>query len=207
LILDYAPRDTRNIAMLGDVLGVDAKRSAYIKEDVDEGEVAAGFTFDGETHWMEGNPMEIVSRALDYLDLTPWRWQQPQGKHGPMILGLGKHPEDNIDRTLVITPPAEVVKAYLVAKGEADRWARSWEVKAGTFDEVSEWAAEYAERRGAAVLASKQRRWMANPPTEGQITFARRLGVWKDEMTRGQCADAITAKLALDAVRRGGVRL
>lgn len=206
LILDYAPKDVRNIAMLGDVLGVDAKKSAYVKDAAEEGEVIAGMTFDGATHWLEGNPMEIVSRALDYLHETPWHWLQPQGKHGAMVLGLGKA-DDGIDRSLVLTPPAEVVKAYLVAKGEEERWHKAWEVQSGTFEEVSEWAAGYAQKRGTKVLAGKSRHWGRNEPSEGQIKYARTLGVYDASLNRGDLADAITAKLAINAVKRLGVNL
>lgn len=206
LVLDYCPVDARNIAMLGDVLGIDAKKSAYIREEAKEGEVLGGFTFDGETHWMEGNPMEIVSRALDYLDITPWRWLQPQGKHGAMVLGLGKA-DDGIDRMLVLTPPADEVNAFLVAKREEERWHKAWKVKTGSFEEVSEWAAGYAEQRATKVLAGKKRHWASAEPSEGQIKYAQRFGVWSDGMKRGECADAITGKLAIDAVRRMGVRI
>jgi hypothetical protein len=52
------------------------------------------------------------------------------------------------------------------------------------------------------VLARKERRWRALQPSDGQLKFARQLGVWQAGMMRGDCADAITAKLALDAVSR-----
>jgi superfamily II DNA or RNA helicase len=206
LILDYAPKETRNIAMLGDVLGVDAEKSAYVKEQAEEGEIIAGLTFDGATHWLEGNPMAIVSRALDYLHETPWRWLQPHGKHGAMVLGLGKA-DDGVDRSLVLTPPGEVVKAFLVAKREEERWHKAWEVKSGSFEEVSEWAAIYAEQRGTPVLARKKSPWQRNEPSDGQVKYAMNLGVYRAGMTRGECADAITAKLALNAVKRLGVNL
>ena len=73
---------------------------------------------------------------------------------------------------------------------------------AGSFEECSEWANEYADKRGNAVLARKQAGWRNQLASDGQITFARRLGVWRDGMSKGDCADAITSKLALDAVNR-----
>ena len=201
LILDYAPVDSRNIAMMGDVLGVEAKKEAYIEKKEEAGEVVAGFTFDGNVKWLQGNPMEIVSRRLDYLSASPWRWAQPQGRTGPMVLGLGKG-DDEIERSLVISQPAEQMRVWLVAKRPDDRWPQAYEVMTGTFEQCSEWANEYADKRGNSVLARKQAGWRNQSASDGQITFARRLGVWQDGMSKGDCADAITSKLALDAVNR-----
>jgi superfamily II DNA or RNA helicase len=208
LILDYVPKETRNIAMMGDVLGVEARKDVYVKDadEVEEGDVVAGFTFDGELKWLEGNPMELVSRTLDYLSLTPWKWQQPHGKHGAMVLGLGRG-EDGVDRTLVISKPDETVTCWLVARREGERWHRAYEVRKGTFEDVSEWANEYAYNRGSKAIAGKQRSWASNAPSDGQVNYASALGVWREGMTRGECADAITTKVALDAVKRLGVRL
>jgi superfamily II DNA or RNA helicase len=201
LILDYAPADARNVTMLGDVLGVDARKESYIEETEEEGFVIAGFTFDGDFRWMNGNPMEIVSRQLDYLKMSPWRWSRPSGKGGPMVLGLGPG-EDGIDRSLVISEPGQTMHVWLVAKREDERWHNAYHVKSGDFDAVSEWANDYAEQRGNTVLARKQQRWRNGAPSDGQIKYARRLGVWQPGMTKGDCADAITARLALNAVQR-----
>jgi len=201
LILDYAPVDSRNIAMLGDVLGVEAQRAAYVKESEEPGEVIAGFTFAGETKWLAGNPMEIVSRTLDYLNLSPWRWSAPDGKAGPIVLGLGVG-DDGTDRTIVISKPADVMQVWLVAKRDGERWHVAYPVASGTFEECSEWATDYADKRGNAILARKQASWRSAPPSDGQINFARRLGVLRDGMTKGEVAEAITCKLALDAVAR-----
>src|SRR5690606_35983407 len=143
---------------LGDVLGVEAKKEAYIERKKEPGEVVGGFTFDGNVRWLTGNPMEIVSRQLDYLNTTPWRWSRPDGKTGPMVLGLGPG-EDGTDRTLVISRPAEQMDVWLVAKRENERWHRAYHVMAGTFEECSEWANTYADERGNAVLARKQVAW------------------------------------------------
>lgn len=201
LILDYAPVDSRNIAMLGDVLGVEAQRAAYVKESDEPGEVIAGFTFDGETKWLAGNPMEIVSRTLDYLNLSPWRWSAPEGKAGPIVLGLGVG-DDGTDRTIVISKPADKMQVWLVAKRDGERWHVAYPVASGTFEECSEWATDYADKRGNSILARKQASWRSSPPSDGQINYARRLGVLRDGMTKGDVAEAITCKLALDAVAR-----
>ncbi len=203
LILDYAPLDARNITMLGDVLGIDAKKEAYVSEDTEEGAVIAGFTFDGRVRWLSGDPMEIVSHTLDYLNASPWRWVKPSGPSGAMVLGLGPG-DDGVDRTLVISEPAATMQVWLVAKREGEHWSKAYRVHSGTFEEVSIWADDYAEQRGNQILSRKAKRWRKTPPSDGQIKFARKLGVWQPDLNRGDCADAITAKLALDAVKRAG---
>lgn len=201
LILDYCPLDSRNVAMLGDVLGVAAKKEAYLEDKQEPGDVVGGFTFDGDVKWLTGNPMEIVSRQLDYLNATPWRWSRPDGKCGPMVLGLGPG-DDGTDRSLIIAPPAERMDMWLVAKRPDERWHRAYHVMTGTFEECSAWANAYADERGNATLARKQAYWRDSPPSEGQVKLARRLGVYQDGMNRGEVADAITCKLALNALRR-----
>lgn len=201
LILDYAPQEARNVVMLGDVLGVDAKKEVYVEEGAEEGAVIAGFSFDGAVKWMTGNPMELISRQLDYLNLSPWQWSKPAGKTGPMVLGLGSA-DDGIQRTLVMSEPGAEMYVWLVAQQSGEWRQTAYLVHTGTLESCSEWAEGYAEKRGNVTLARKERRWRGTQASDGQIKFARRLGVWTPGMSRGDCADAITAKLALDAVNK-----
>jgi hypothetical protein len=94
------------------------------------------------------------------------------------------------------------MQVWLVAKRDSERWHVAYPVASGTFEECSEWATDYADKRGNSILARKQASWRSAPPSEGQIKYAQRLGVLRDGMTKGQVAEAITCKLALDAVAR-----
>lgn len=206
LILDYLPKDTRNIALLGDMLGVEVKKSAYIKADDDEddeGEVLGGFVFDGEVRWMSGDPMEIIGRALDYLNLSPWRWCKPD-RAGWMVLGLGKNDNDNIDRTLAISPAGETMQLWGVWKKEGERWMKATKLNEGTFEELSEIADNFAYKWGNATLAKKQARWRNQPASEGQQKLLTRWGMWRDDIKKGEAADVITYKFTVEALRRGG---
>lgn len=205
LILDYAPKDARNIAMFGDILGVPLDKKHYVKEEEEpeeqEGEVQSGFTFDGEYRFLDGNPMELVARELHYLELSPWAWHRTPD--GWMTLGLGEG-SDKIERTLVITPNGspETYKLYLTAKRPE---ARSWQaylVKEAAFEDLQTWTEAYANQRGNAVLAAKKRGWRNEPPSMGQIKFGKRLGVFERGLSKGELADRITFKLAYDAVER-----
>lgn len=203
LILDYAPVEYRNIKMLGDVLGVKADKGAYIDETVEEGEAQAGFTFDGEFNWMDDSPMEIISRQLDYLNMSPWRWVQ-ESKSDWLVLGLGKG-TDEIERTLVMTPPSKEMQLFGVWKRDGERWPKAQLIDTGTFEALSEKGEELAEKHGVPILMKKAQAWRNTPPSEGQIKFAKKLGIDVDGMSKGQVANAITRKLALQAIKRAGV--
>jgi hypothetical protein len=201
LILDYAPLEARNICMAGDVLGVDARKDVYIKESEERGEVIGGFTFDGSVKWLSGDPMEIISHELNYLDISPWSWHR--GEDGWLSLGLGAA-SDGIERTLAISPAAEDGQRSLwgIAKRPEDRRSRAYLIREGAFEDLSEAADELIDKWANATLAAKSRRWRREAATEGQVKYARRLGVWRDGMSKGECAEAITAALAVKAVGR-----
>jgi hypothetical protein len=185
--------------MMGDVLGIPLRRESYVEEKTEQGAVMGGFTFDGKAKWMSGSPAEIISRQLDYLEISPWSWHRQDGY---MSLGLGQA-SDQVERTLLITPPVDgQLTLYLVAKRPGGQW-RSYPCKTGEIDELMEWAEDYANERGSAALAAKQRRWRSEPPTDAQIKFAKRLrGAWKTGATKGVLAQRITHAIAVQAVGR-----
>jgi len=206
LILDYAPAETRNIAMMGDVLGVPLRKESYVKQDAAEGEAAGGFTFDGAFRYLEGSAAEIISRQLDYLNISPWSWWRQDGW---LSLGLGEA-SDNVERVLLISPPRD--DGDLVLYGIARRITHyderkqtgQWtarELGRGSFGELSELADGVCGRYGNHTLAQKTKSWRRQPPTDAQISFARRLqGAWKPGYTKGELAQAITHAQAVKAV-------
>jgi superfamily II DNA or RNA helicase len=200
LILDYAPLEARQVVMMGDVLGVDARKDAYVKATEKPGEVIGGFTYDGSVKWLTGDPMEIISRELDYLDLSPWSWHREAD--GWLSLGLGKA-SDGIERTLAISPAAESDQRTLwgIAKREDDH-PRAYLIRQGDFQELSEAAEELIEKWANPILAAKGRRWRKEPPTMAQIEFAGRLGVYEAGISKGELAARITHALAVKAIRR-----
>jgi len=205
LVLDYCPAETRNIAMLGDVLGVEAKREHIVEQDAEPGEVIGGFTFDGkETKWLNGSPMELISRKLDYLNASPFVWSTGGDKHGYTSLGLGEG-SDGLQRTLVLAPVAAQMTLWMVVEDKETRRASVYTAMTGSLEELTTWAEGYASERGNAMLAQKAKAWRSQPASEGQIKFASRLKVWQPSMTKGACAEAITHALALRALKREGL--
>ena len=198
LILDYAPKEARQIVMLGDVLGTEIRKDAYVKDDGDEGDVIGGFTFDGDFRWMEGSAAEIVTRQLDYLDMTSWRWHR--GADGWLTLGMGKG-SDEIQRTAAISPPGDddEMRLYAVWKNGSGCWQAKL-AEAGEFDDLSMTAEGWADKHAEPVLAEKAKRWQKQKPTDPQTAFAKRLGAWREGMNRGECAAEITHRLARKAI-------
>lgn len=215
LILDYCPAETRNIAMAGDVLGVPLKKEAYLQEDTEQGEPAGGFTFDGQFTYLEGNPAEIISRQLDYLDVSPWSWWR--ARDGWMSLGLGEA-SDHIERILLISPVDEEtgeMTLYGIARkvehikpaaefGEERKVTGIWKVRGlarGGWVVVSEQAENTCNRYGNGGLAMRAKAWRNQPPSDAQIAFAKRLkGAWQPGMNRGELAQSITHAQAMKEV-------
>jgi len=201
LILDFAPIEKRNIVMAGDVLGIPLPKKDIIPQDSqpERGKASAGFTYDGDFTFMDGIPVQIISRELHYLESSPWSWYR---RDGWLSLGLGKA-SDETDRTLLISPPADgVMILYGVAKRDGENW-RAYQIAEGEFDTLQLRADELSDKWGNGALAAKARSWRKQPPTDKQIAFARRIGALQGRMTKGELAQNITHTLALKAVAHG----
>ena len=197
LILDYSPQEARNIVMLGDVLGVDARKDVYIEEKP-VGEVMGGFTYDGNVKWLTGNPMELISRELDYLDLNPFAWHRADGW---LTLGLGEG-SDGIERSLAIQIAGEQCVLWGVAKreGATSVVARLGD---GAFETISDEADDLISKHANAILAAKSKQWRKQPASEAQQRFAQKLGVWRDGGSKGDIAAAITHRLTIREIEKG----
>lgn len=204
LVMEYAPEEVRGVVSLGDVLGqMPGDKRGYFRQGVANGEVEAGFTFDGEqATWLEGDPMQLIAQRLDYLESSRLRWNQPN-RRGGMAIGLGKD-EQGVERLLYISETTrEGAELWGVWKHEGERWHSARVLKTGCIDALSEEAEAIAQRRGNGVLMNKNKRWIKRPPSEGQLRFAKNLGIHSaPAMTRGEIADAINFKLAENAVKR-----
>jgi len=121
-------------------------------------------------------------------------------------LGLG-HDEKGVQRVLVILPPENGGGWRLLGLGKRPR--KSWQafeiLASESIDETMVMANEIAERRGAAILYEKGKRWRKEPPTVKQVALIRRMGIMPSpEMTRGDCARLVTHRFAMSTLRRQG---
>lgn len=196
LILDFAPVNKRNVVMAGDVLGVPIPKTEIFEKGKERGKASAGFTYDGGFTWMDGSPVEIISRQLNYLEQSPWSWYR---KDGWLSLGLGKA-SDGIERTLLISPESDgQLILWGIAKRGGEAW-KSYQIMAGGFDALQLRADQLCDKWGNASLAAKTRKWRKEQPTEKQVSFARRIHAHQPGMSKGELAQAITHSLAMRAI-------
>ena len=202
VILDYAPVEYRNIVMLGDVLGSKVRKDAYIRDDdAEPGDAIGGMTFDGQVKFMHGSAEELISEKLDYLELTPWSWFS--GDNGWLSLGLGEGP-DGHNRQMVIAP-SDTEGEFVMWKVYRPKDSRRWVVRKGEqadFGTLGEIGESLADKFGNATLAVKSMRWRRQSASAKQLDFARRLGIEKSDLSKGECAQRITHALACRQVRQ-----
>lgn len=207
LILDFLPVETRNIIMAGDVLGLPRSVTQVTlkkNDDAEPGEVQAGFTFDGEHFNSNGSALEIIARELDYLQNTPFGWDP---RDGWLILSLGTD-ENHVSRTLAITPRDGDGPCKLLGL-KSGKGVRSeiLHLAEGPFGDVSEMARRYAERWGDGTLTQKERGWMRQPVSEGQVTTLQKFGFKHDtlaKMSRGEASRLITWSFSRKILRSAG---
>jgi superfamily II DNA or RNA helicase len=200
LILDYAPAETRNIKMAGDVLGVPQELKQEMQkqnEDAEEGEVFEGFTFDGIAKGLEGDPLELVARELNYLDITPYAW----AKHdGYLVLPIKQ------GKTLVITPlrPNQDAQNLLLVTSGKGRPAHVDQLLDGAFVDLTDYAQAYADEHGDPVFQAKDRGWRKRGVTEKQIELLRKFGFRNDtifKMTADEASKLIGWRFTKQALR------
>lgn len=201
VILDFSPQDSRQVVFLGDVLGTPIRKDVYIKERKEPGEVSGGFTFDGEFKWLVGDPSEIVSRELDYLDMSPFSWYK---RDGWMTLGLGPGPVDEHERILAVSAPNEdgQVTLWKISRARGKKHYAARRGETASLDIVLAITDEISEQYGNRTLAMRQKKWRKNQPSPASIGYAENLGTYLAGMNQGQVSDAITHGLAMRAIRQ-----
>lgn len=195
LIIDFCPVEKRNVVMMGDVLGAPLPVRQLAEKQPKPGAVQLGFTFDGGFTWMDGSPLEIISRQLNYLDTSPWSWYRAQD--GWMSIGLGMTGET--ERVLAITPPGETVKLVGVWRKPGGRWQAAT-IQEGAMSDILERAEHLCNQYGDAALAARARAWRRDTATDKQIAFARRIGALRAGMSKGELAQSINHTLAMQAI-------
>lgn len=193
LIFDYAPAETRNIVMAGDVLGVPAeikKEAEKAQEQLEQGDAFAGFTFDGEARGVEGDPLELIARELNYLDITPYAWAKHEGY---LVLPIKQ------GETLVITPlrPGKETQDLLLVisnkpskHGTGTYYSRVEQLLDGAFADVTDYAQAYADEHGDPTFQAKDRGWRKRGVTEKQIELLRKFGFRNDTIYKMTASDA-----------------
>jgi superfamily II DNA or RNA helicase len=214
LILDFVPRDARNIVLAGDVLGIPQEQAKAIKEmvkeEAEDGAVQAGFTFDGIQIDASGTPLEIIARELNYLQASRLAWFPPRGvrNSGDVLTAAIGRGADGIDRILAIRDNV----LYGIARRQTgvddagrpryDNW-RAYRLEC---DDPHVRAEEIAQKHGDPTLMRRDRGWRAGLISEGQIKFLSKLSRSRLKLheirllSRGEAAQWIARFQALDAL-------
>ncbi len=208
IILDYAPLDSRNVVMAGDLLGKPREQKKVEEVAEKAGVIIAGFSFTGEGTGIDGDPDELVTRPLNYLSSSPYSWYFHDGI---ATLGLGE--EAGVSRTLAVLPPGfgRPYRLVLIARpkgygpAEIDVLGRGED-----FGELADQGADYAEEHGAPVLTGRDRAWQREILTDKQLALLRRLMPGAngelERLSKGEAARLITWQFTYQALTRAGWR-
>lgn len=144
-------------------------------------------------------------------------WYKDRDGSGWLTLGLGTSKKDNIERILAISPRGEAGEHTLHALGRKSvppgerrpPWSHQI-LKTGTFEAVTSYANEVADRHALAILSEKNKKWHAAPASEKQLAFLSKLAGRNPiptGITSGQAAELINYYQAMAGLKAGGVQL
>lgn len=217
MILDFVPRGGRDLIMAGDLLG---KPKAQVKREAKaraEGTVSDAFGITADGVGIDGDPDDVIVRALDLFAQAPVQWTF-DGQVSSA--GIGN------DLTVAIISPQQQRLEQARMLREAGEWRPDWDVlveklasyqiyavngacislgSATTWDDAVALAGDYIDDHGDRTLSRRTSSWRHAQPSEKQSAFASRLGVLRPGMSRGQVAQAITHALALRDLRKARV--
>jgi superfamily II DNA or RNA helicase len=206
LILDYAPLDSRNVVMAGDLLGKPREQKKVEEQAAKVGVLISGFSFTGEGNGIDGDPDELVTRPLNYLSTSPYAWYFHDGLS---TLGLGS--EEGVSKTLAILPPAGTRPYRLVLVARTGGFSNVSVLGSGDdFSDLADQGADFAESNGAPVLTGRDRAWQREPRTDKQLAVLRRFLPEANgelaKLSRGEAARLITWHFCYQSLVRAGWR-
>jgi superfamily II DNA or RNA helicase len=222
LIMEYAPAATRSLAHVGFLMGVPEKEQkkledaqdalTLITEDMEPGDVLAGFAFDGQIE-MAGigiDGLAIIAMELNYLEDSSYIWHKDP--EGWLSLGLGENMTDKKSRILIISPrsPEGLHTLYGLVRPpkRGEEWPRFTVHKLHTapFGEINEIAERYADQKGAPALAGKDRNWHDRPMSEGQERMIKFLSKKRkiEPMTQAEATKRINHFQGIQALQTSG---
>lgn len=219
LILDFVPMDSRDLRMAGDLLGKPKETREAEKKARKKGVVLECFALFDDGSGIDGDPDEVRLRVLDFLGNSRFCWLT-DGEVASVSIGAKK--------ILAVVLPQKDRLAKADALKAAGTWNPLWDEEyerissfqvfaivdnratelvglEESWDIASEVAEEYAEIHGEPWAAAKSRKWRNNPAKPNQAALARRLGVWVDGMTAGECSQAITHWFARSALYKNRI--
>lgn len=194
-IFDYQPLGSRNLDMRMIKLGLMKKKPSVLA-----GMMGGGGGMGGDPKFKAGDHIEYM--LLDYFSKRKESWVQ--STQGWRVTSLGKG-DDGIDRSIALSPDG--TQLWVVWKRDTDRWHTSHKYAQGSFDLIAAMTDTVIKKYAKPNIANANARWRTTPPTDSQITFGRKLGVYQPNMNKGSLSDAINQKLVMDAIKRNSLQV
>lgn len=205
IIFEYAAEKERVLDRIGYLMGVPPEEIAKLEKaergleeigkSIENGDILAGFGFDGEQVTMGGlgiDGLSIVVEEIDYLNRTRLRWHKGDNEY----LTLGIKSANGNKRIIVLSPPdGDGNRTMYGMYQESDRAEMKQRILSPsiTLDAATDEAERMAELYGQNHMVRKSASWLAEPVTENQKRMLRYLGKRKfdEHMTRGDASNLI----------------
>jgi superfamily II DNA or RNA helicase len=189
LLLDFSPRGARDLVLAGDLLGKPREERDAEQRAREAGVVLASFAVFPDGRGVDAPPDALRLRLLDYLTRGPLAWTFDGALATAPIAG----------RT---TLAAQVLPGGAYAVFRVHDWRPEPLGVAETWEDVQALATDLFDREGEPTLAMRRREWRGKKATEKQAALLRRWDAWRDGMTKGEAAQAITHEAARRTLRR-----
>ena len=212
VIIDVVPKGARDLVMAKSILGppLAVKRA---EERAEEEGVADALAFPLPKFGggIDADSDEVYLEILDLFAASPLAWFT-DGRVSSLPVGTT---EDKFKQSVSLAivqngghqvwrlkipkwiPDPETPRGWRKLPGGAKLLGRF-----GDFEAANDAALAYIDERGADILNNRRKSWRRAEPTPGQEKKARKLGVWREGLTRGQVSTLINHAEALNAIRK-----
>lgn len=228
VIIDVVPKMRgRDLRMAGDLLGPPQAVRAARERAVEQGLVVPElFPVDWGQESIDADPDAAFLEVLDLFGTSDLAWFFGAGFAS---VGLGTRQGRDGRRVgvaLAMVMGDETRATRADELRAAGRWQPAWDAEydrvsfrvylvegnsarrvgqASTFAGASAIAGRVSAEHMTPVLARRDRRWRRGEPSQNQVVFAKKLGVWREGLRKGVLSDLITHALVQRALRRHGV--
>lgn len=219
-ILDFVPEGSRDLCLAGDLLGKPKVQKKAEQQGKDSGVILDAYGIDSDGNGIDGDPDEVIVRALDFFsNQSSIQWTF-DGKMATAAI-------DYRVALAIVLPDAERIrKANELRK--TNEWLEKYEKE---YQRISgyqvycingrvellnvepDWEAATIlaeskyEQIGNPKVAKRKRSWRKMKPSDKQMPLALSLGLDISESSRGAAAQAITHAIVTNQLRKARVIL
>lgn len=215
IIFEYAPEKERHLAKVGylmelppeEVTKMEKADQALDRQETEDGEVLAGFAFDGQQIHMAGlgiDALSIITIEVNYLADTDWRWHKDEQSEW---MTMGVTSATSHKRILAISPRNANNRYDLHGFGRESTtapWRHKLLAQDVEFAVATEQAEAICEKYGIGTLSKKQQLWHDRPISDGQLRYLRRLANKRsgfDNLNQGEASTMIDHLTAMQQLK------